>query len=250
MNGGVETSRKSASREYFEALIVALIFVNFSWTFVVQMFKIPSGSMVDNLLIGDHIVVNKFAYGPSVSTLLSRIFPARAVRRGDVVVFRYPPNPSVDYVKRVVGLPGDTIEIRDKVLYVDGKELAEPYVVHTDPLIVPDKPLLSRRVRDQFGPITIADGEYFMMGDNRDESSDSRYWGTVSSGLIKGRAFMVYWSYAEPPLPADATLVQRAAEMAGIAAHFLSSTRWDRTFFIVDSEYHYHAERDREIRGE
>lgn len=250
MNGEADSRRKPAFREYFEALIVALIFVNFSWTFVVQMFKIPSGSMVDNLLVGDHIIVNKFAYGPVKPGPFGAAFPFREVQRGDIVVFRYPSNPSIDYVKRVIGLPGDTLQIRDKLVYIDGKPLDEPYVLHTDPLVVPDKPLLSRRVRDQFGPITIPDGQYFMMGDNRDESSDSRYWGTVSRGLIKGRAFMVYWSYSEPPLPADATVVQRVAEMAGIAVHFLSSTRWDRTFFVVDSRYHYHAERRREIRGE
>jgi signal peptidase I len=250
MSGAAESTGKSVLREYFEAILVALIFVNFCWIFVVQMFKIPSGSMVDNLLVGDHIVVNKFAYGPAQGRLFEALFPLRSLRRGDIAVFRYPSNPAIDYVKRVIGLPGETLEIRDKVVYVDGKALGEPYVVHVDPLVIPDKPMLSRHVRDQFGPLVIPDGQYFMMGDNRDESSDSRYWGTVSSGLIKGRAFMVYWSYSEPPLPADATIVQRVSEMAGIAVHLLSSTRWDRTFYIVDSRYHYHAERFRETPGE
>ncbi len=242
---------KSTLREYFEALLIAMIFVNFAWAFVLQAFKIPSGSMIDNLLIGDHIVVNKFAYGPgNGGRLAAALFPFREVRRGDIVVFRYPSDLSVNYVKRVIGLPGDTIEIRDKIVYIDGRPLDEPYVIHLDPLVIPDKPLLSMKVRDQFGPVVIPDGQYFMMGDNRDRSSDSRYWGTVSRGLIKGRAFMVYWSYAEPPAPADATFRQRIAELAGVATHFLSSTRWDRTFFVVDSSDHFHAERYKGMQGE
>jgi len=242
MSDAAGKATKSTLREYFEALLIALIFVNFARVFVFQAFKIPSGSMIDNLLIGDHIVVNKFVYGPGNSGGAASLFPFREVSRGDIVVFRYPSDLDVDYVKRVVGLPGDTIEIRDKVVFVDGKRLDEPYVIHVDPLVIPDKPLLSMKVRDQFAPIVIPEGQYFMLGDNRDESRDSRYWGTVSRGLIKGRAFMVYWSYSEPPAPSDATFGQRLAELAGVALHFLPSTRWDRTFFIVDSEYHYHAE--------
>lgn len=241
---------KSTSREYFEALIIALIFVNFARVFVFQAFKIPSGSMVDNLLVGDHIVVNKFVFGPRGPGRSSALFPLRDVERGDIVVFRYPSDPDVDYVKRVIGLPGEKIEIRDKVVFVDGARLEEPYVIHVDPLVIPDKPLLSMKIRDQFGPVVIPDGHYFVLGDNRDESRDSRYWGLVSRGLIKGRAFVVYWSYAEPPAPADATFGQRVAEVAGVAVHFFSSTRWDRTFFVVDSEYHYHAERTRGMQGE
>ena len=250
MSDVAEGRAKSTIREYFEAILVALIFVNFVWTFVVQMFKIPSGSMVDNLLVGDHIVVNKFAYGPAGAPGLTALFPFREVHRGDIVVFRYPSNPALDYVKRVVALPGETIEIRDKVVFIDGSALDEPYVIHVDPLVIPDKPLLTRRVRDQYGPTTIPEGHYFMMGDNRDESSDSRYWGTVSRALIKGRALMVYWSYSEPPLPANATLRELAAEMAGAMVHFPSKTRWDRTCFIVDSRYHYHSERQRGLQGE
>lgn len=243
-------SAKSTLREYFEALLIALILVNFAWAFVLQAFVIPSGSMIDNLLIGDHIIVNKFAYGPGNSGAACALFPFREVRRGDIVVFRYPSDLSVNFVKRVIGLPGDTIEIRDKIVYVDGKRLDEPYVIHVDERVIPDKPLLTMKVRDQLGPIVIPEGHYFMLGDNRDESRDSRYWGTVSRGLIKGRAFMVYWSYAEPPAPANATFRERLAELAGVARHFLSRTRWDRTFFVVDSEYHYHAERYRGVRGE
>jgi len=226
MSGVAEGSSKSMIREYVEAILVALIFVNFAWTFVVQMFKIPSGSMVDNLLVGDHIVVNKFAYGPAGAPALGAAFPFREIHRGDIVVFRYPPNPALDYVKRVVALPGETIEIRDKVVFIDGRALDEPYVIHVDPLVIPNKPLLRGGARGV-----------------------SRVWGRVSGARFKGRAIMVYWSYSGPP-PANATLRELLGEMAGVAIHFWSRTRWDRTFFIVDSSYHYHAERQRGLQGE
>src|SRR6266581_3138400 len=131
-----ETEKKSTAREYYEALLIAFIFVNFARIFVFQAFKIPSGSMEDNLLIGDHIIVNKFIYGPPGS-FLRKLVPLRNIRRGDIIVFRYPMDPETDFVKRVIGLPGETVEIRSKVVYVNGKALDEPYVVHKDPHVFP-----------------------------------------------------------------------------------------------------------------
>src|SRR5881398_2698313 len=125
-----ETEKKSTAREYYEALLIAVIFVNFARIFVFQAFKIPTGSMEDNLKIGDHIIVNKFIYGPNGNGSLSRTFPIREVRRGDIIVFRYPLQPDTDFVKRVIGLPGDTVEVHDKVVSINGKPLAEPYVIH------------------------------------------------------------------------------------------------------------------------
>src|SRR5882724_9130463 len=174
-----ETQKKSTIREYYEALLIAVIFVTFARIFSFQAFKIPTGSMEDNLKVGDHIVVNKFIYG--AGTTLGGLLPLREIRRGDIIVFRYPLNPDVDYVKRVIGLPGDTIELHDKVVWVNGKPTTEPYVIHVDPLTYPDKPQLPEafRIRDQFRPIIVPKDQYFAMGDNRDRSSDSRYWGTV-----------------------------------------------------------------------
>jgi signal peptidase I len=236
-----ETEKKSTTREYYEALLIAVIFVNFARIFVFQAFKIPTGSMEDNLKIGDHIIVNKFIYGPEVRGPLGELFPLREVRRGDIIVFRYPLQPDTDFVKRVIGMPGDTIEVRDKKVAVNGIVQDEPYVIHEDPQVYPLQPALPEpyRSRDQFGPFTVPDGQYFAMGDNRDRSSDSRYWGTVPRSMIKGRAFMVYWSFrGEPPAPGSPPAA-RLKELLGVVVHFFDRTRWSRTFYIVDSKYHY-----------
>ena len=240
-----DSEKKSTFREYYEALLIAVIFVNFARIFIFQAFKIPTGSMEDNLKVGDHIVVNKFIYGPTAPAW-QKIFPLRDIRRGDIIVFRYPLQPETDYVKRVIGMPGDTIEVHDKVVSVNGQPLTEPYVIHDDPTIFPLQPMLPEpyHSRDQFGPYKVADGSYFAMGDNRDRSSDSRYWGTVPRSMIKGRAFMVYWSFHSTPPPADAPATSRVKELANVVLHFFQWTRWDRTFFIVDSRYHYHPEPD------
>ena len=232
--------KKSTFREYYEALLIAVIFVNFARIFVFQAFKIPTGSMEDNLKVGDHIIVNKFIYGPAADALKGHI-PLRDIRRGDIIVFRYPLQPDTDFVKRVIGMPGDILEIRDKKLSINGKMLDEPYVVHVDPNVFPLQPALPEpyRSRDQFNPYLVPPGQYFAMGDNRDRSSDSRYWGTVPRSMIKGRAFMVYWSFASVPPPPDSPPSERLKELAGVVIHFFTQTRWERTFFIVDSKYHY-----------
>jgi signal peptidase I len=246
-----DSQRKSTIREYYEALLIAVIFVRFLAIFVFQAFKIPSGSMEDNLKVGDHIIVNKFIYGPGPR--LAGLLPLRDIRRGDIIVFRYPLGPETDFVKRVIGLPGDTVSIRNKDVYINGTKLDEPYVVHLDSTVYPPQPALPDpyRSRDQMKPFHVPDGQYFAMGDNRDRSSDSRYWGTVPRAMIKGRAFMVYWSYHGPRPPApDAPLRDRVKELAGVAGHFFTQTRWDRTFLIVDSKYHYHNEERIEGEGE
>jgi signal peptidase I len=235
-----EAHKKSTFREYYEALLIAVIFVNFARIFVFQAFKIPTGSMEDNLKIGDHIVVNKFIYGPTSPTWQG-MFPLRDIRRGDIIVFRYPLQPDTDFVKRVIGMPGDILDIHNKVVSINGKALDEPYVIHEDSTIYPPQPALPEpyRSRDQFGPYTVPSGQYFAMGDNRDRSSDSRYWGTVPRSMIKGRAFMVYWSFASTPPPPDSPPAERLKELAGVIIHFFTRTRWERTFFIVDSKYHF-----------
>ena len=237
---------KSTVREYYEALLIAIIFVNFARIFAFQAFKIPSGSMEDNLKVGDHIIVNKFVFGANPSEVLEKLFPMRAVRRGDVIVFRYPENPETDYVKRVVALPGETVTIKGKKVLIDGKPLDEPYVVYEDKDTVPDQRQAAFlpepwRSRDHFGPLKVPPGHYFAMGDNRDHSYDSRYWGPVSRSLIKGRAFMVYWSFepVERPVSGAGQTRERLRELASVARHFFTRTRWERSFFIIDSKHHY-----------
>ena len=239
-----ETDKKSTAREYYEALLIAVIFVNFARIFVFQAFKIPSGSMEDNLKIGDHIIVNKFIYGPTAGSPLSRLVPIRDIKRGDIIVFRWPLGPDTDFVKRVIGLPGDIIEIRDKKVSVNGRQLSEPYTLFVDEKVYPRQMALPEpyRSRDQFGPYTVAPGSYFAMGDNRDRSNDSRYWGTVPRSMIKGRAFMVYWSFEGEPPPQGSPLSERIKELVNVVIHFFPNTRWQRTFFIVDSKYHFTPE--------
>ena len=237
-----ESPRKSTLREYYEALLIAVIFVNFARIFAFQAFKIPSPSMEDNLKVGDHIIVNKFIYGSG--TNLGGLLPLRPIRRGDIIVFRYPLQPDTDFVKRVIGLPGDVVEIHNKRVFINGRQLDEPYVVHEDPQIYPAQDALPEpyRSRDQYKPFGVPPGHYFAMGDNRDRSSDSRYWGTVPRSMITGRPFMVYWSYKGTPAPPDSPPSERLKELAGVVGHFFTRTRWDRSFFIVDSRYHYHPE--------
>jgi signal peptidase I len=238
---------KTSAREYYEALLIAMIFVNFARIFVFQAFKIPTPSMEDNLKVGDHIIVNKFIYGPGSQDGPgsgeggASLLPLRGVERGDVVVFRYPNDPDQDYVKRVIGLPGDVVSIRDKKVLVNGRELAEPYVLHVDPRTYPAGQYLPEpyRSRDQLADLRIRPGEFFVLGDNRDDSSDSRYWGTVPRRLIKGRAFMVYWSFEGTPARAGSPLRERLREIGDVVLNFFTKTRWHRSFYVIDSSHHY-----------
>jgi signal peptidase I len=185
--------RKSTAREYFESICVAVILALFVRTFVVQAFKIPTGSMENNLLIGDHLLVNKFVLAPTSTGVEESLLPTEPIRRGDVIVFKFPEDPERDFIKRVIGLPGETVELRKKRVYIDTTMLDEPYVRYLSP---PDQDGGSAfDVREQYGPVTVPDGHYFMMGDNRDNSEDSRYWGFLPQEYVKGRALFVYFSF-------------------------------------------------------
>lgn len=183
--------RKSLIREYAEAIVVALLLALLIRTFIVQAFKIPSGSMIPTLDIGDHLLVNKFLYGTAVPFKDMKILPIRQPERGDIIVFKYPEDESRDFIKRVVGIAGDRVEIRDKVVYVNGVAQNEPFAIHRDLNVLP----AGLQPRDNFGPITVPPGKVFAMGDNRDQSYDSRFWGYVDTVKIKGKAFIIYWSW-------------------------------------------------------
>jgi signal peptidase I len=185
--------KKSSLRENLEAIIIAVILALFIRTFIVQAFKIPSGSMKNTLLIGDHILVNKFIYGIKIpftdgKTLVHITDPERK----DIVVFKYPEDPKKDFIKRVIGVAGDTVEIKNKQLYVNGElQENEPYAIHKDTRIIP----VQFTVRDNFGPVTVPAHSLFVMGDNRDNSHDSRFWGFVDLKAVRGKAFVIYWSW-------------------------------------------------------
>jgi len=217
----VAGKKKSKFREYLEAIIIAVVLALLIRAYIIQAFKIPSGSMTPTLLVGDHILVNKFIYGIKLPFSDNRIFIFRPPKRGDIIVFSFPGNREKeecrsiiknissritlafssgnplylfrdecrDFIKRVIAVGGDKIEIRNKRVYVNGIPLKEPYVIHTDPIIQKDSP------RDNFGPFIVPRNSFFVMGDNRDQSYDSRFWGVVDMKDIKGKAFILYWSW-------------------------------------------------------
>lgn len=189
-------ARKSVVREYFESLLVAVALALFARTFVFQAFKIPSGSMEQNLLIGDHLIVNKMIFAPAATGLERAILPGRPIARGDVVVFKYPKDPSRDFIKRVIGLPGDRLELRQKRVYINGQPLDEPYTRFVGGP-APVEGGRSDDVRVDYGPVTVPAGQYFMMGDNRDNSEDSRFWGFLPASYVKGKALFIYLSVGD-----------------------------------------------------
>lgn len=184
-------SKKKLLWEYTEAIVTALILALIIRAYIVQAFKIPSGSMIPTLLIGDHILVNKFIYGTKIPLTDKKILVWRSPERGDIIVFKYPENPKKDFIKRVIATGGDVIEERDKIVYVNGKPLYEPYAYHVDRTIRPG----GNDPRDNFGPVLVPKDKVFVMGDNRDQSYDSRYWGFVDMKDIRGKALLIYWSW-------------------------------------------------------
>jgi len=201
---------RSVWREYAEALIIAVLLALTIRTFVVQAFVIPSGSMLPTLRIGDYLLVNKFVY----------LF--RPIRRGDIIVFKFPQDETRDFIKRVVGLSGETLEIRDRQVFIDGKPLHEPYAVYSEP------PLLGSPVPYHLGPMVIPPGHLFMMGDNRDNSLDSRAWGLLEESKVVGEASIIYFSIRSADIPSDAILPGMLYAMV-----HPSLMRWDRIGHLV-----------------
>lgn len=186
-----KTRRKSVFREYVEAILIALLLALFIRTFVIQAFKIPSGSMIPTLLVGDHILVNKFIYGIKNPITGSTWISIEKPERGDIVVFKYPVNPKQDFIKRVIGVPGDSIKIVNKKVYINNTLFDIHGAVNLDTKIIPG----NLQPRDNFGPVVVPENSLFVMGDNRDNSHDSRFWSFVKYKEVKGKAFMIYWSW-------------------------------------------------------
>jgi signal peptidase I len=226
--------RKSGVREYVESLVVAFILATFIRTFVVQAFKIPTGSMEKNLLIGDHLLVNKVVYSPSLGRFEDALLGKKPIGRGHVVVFKYPEDPTRDFIKRVIGLPGETLEIRGKQVYIDGRPLDEASYVHfLDPPLRPEDPEYGYRAAgrgDDYGPVVVPPGHLFVMGDNRDNSKDSRYWSFLPIDQVKGRALMVYWSYEATREEYHRT---GFGEWVQDTLAAFGKTRWRRFFHVI-----------------
>ena len=250
-----EAYKKSSTRETFESLVVTVILAIFGTTFVIQAFKIPTGSMETTLLIGDHLLVNKFAFAYPRG-LIGPVLPYREIRRGDIVVFKFPApddrtQPGEHFVKRVVGLPGDRVRIQHRQVFVNGQPYAEPFVTHShldalrpgDDFPPGEEDYLggatarwTQEMKDhiQGGELVVPAGRYFVMGDNREQSWDSRFWGFVPRELITGKPLIIYWSYETAREEHMRTsLVDLAKQIGDLIIHFFSKTRWRRTFNLV-----------------
>ena len=182
--------KKTKWREYVETFIIALLIALFVRTFVIQAFKIPSGSMVPTLLVGDHLLVNKFIYGTRIPWVGKKLFVLRKPRRGDVIVFIYPRDRSKDFIKRVIGLEGEKVEIKGQKIYINDRLIDDPWGIYGEKVS-----FWGLSTKENFGPAIVPRGSLFVLGDNRDNSQDSRYWGFVPLNDVLGKAFIIYWSW-------------------------------------------------------
>jgi signal peptidase I len=183
--------KKGMLRENVEAILIAIVLALFIRTFIVQAFKIPSGSMKETLQVGDHILVNKFIYGVKLPFVGKTLISIKEPQRGDIIVFKFPEDPSKDFIKRVIGIAGDSVAVRNKQVYINEKPVHYSQAEYVDSKILP----ASIQPRDNFGPVVVPPHSLFVMGDNRDQSYDSRFWGFVDLKAVKGEAFIIYWSW-------------------------------------------------------
>jgi signal peptidase I len=223
---------QSLFREYFELIAETAVFVFFVMTFVVQAFQIPTGSMEPTLLIGDFLLVNKLIYSDPQFPLERAILPRRDIRRHDIVVFKYPQDLTKDYVKRVIALEGEKIEIKDKQVYINDQPIPESYKVHSDSQIFTKNGYYhyDDTIRDNFGPVVVPPGHLFVMGDNRDNSQDSRYWGFLPLSYIRGKPWIIYFSYRAER---DAYMKTSFSEKLKKFVSFIPKARWRRMFRII-----------------
>ena len=235
-----------SARDFIHEWSLNILILLFGTTTLVQAFIVPTGSMESTVLIGDHLLVDKLSYAPT-DPITKHLLPYTEPKRGDVIVFRYPMDIRQNFVKRVIGVPGDHIHIVDKVVYVNGKPLTEPYTQHIDPRVepyrdnFPSQPygpvadraqeMLANHVQN--GELVVPAENYFAMGDNRENSSDSRYWGFVPREYVVGKPLVVYWSYDAPTADLQEWTIDHAIDLA---QHFFTRTRWKRTLFVPRSQ--------------
>ncbi len=231
-----ERPKKSLFREYSESLAIAFLLALIIKFFLIQAFSIPSGSMENTLLIGDYLLVNKLSYGIRNPFNNKVVIPTGQPARGDVVVFIFPQDPSKDYIKRVIGLPGDRIQIINKKVYINEKLYETPQAHYEDPLIIPAPRTPIEPARDNFGPVVVPPQSFFVMGDNRDRSYDSRFWGFVPMDNLKGKAMVIYFSWEGPP--GESFFPALAGGLKGLATQLSWDThqfrvRWNRLGMLI-----------------
>jgi signal peptidase I len=246
MKDAKERAAPELPRGFIAEWTITILILLFGTTTLVQAFVVPTGSMEGNILIGDHLFVDKLAYAPA-GGLGRHLLPYKEVQRGDIIVFRFPPDPRQDYVKRVIGLPGDRLRLIDKQVYINGRKLEEPYVQHITSYIEPYRdnfpgepnmlvtPRGLEMLRDHVagGELVVPPGQYFAMGDNRDNSLDSRYWGFVPRENIRGKPLIIWWSYDAPTEQLVDPNPVSPEHLLDLAQNFFTKTRWRRTFLLV-----------------
>lgn len=228
--------KKGRFREWLESLAFTILFVLIFTNYIAQATQVPTESMKPTILVGDHFFLDKIAFPANYPEFARPYLPRRGIQRGDVVAFRSPTDGKIPFVKRVIGLPGDTIELRDKNLYVNLKKVDEPYKIHVDSTVYQQDPWTPEelKIRDNYGPAVVPEDNYFVMGDNRDNSNDSRYWGFVSRNEVIGKPLFVYWSYeSDPYIPGQQTIREWVESYLSIAAHFFTRTRWFRIGTLI-----------------
>jgi signal peptidase I len=228
--------RKGRLQEWIESLAFTVIFVLVFTRFIAQATQVPTESMKPTIMVGDHFFLDKVAFPANYPAFVRPYLPDRSLERGGIVAFKAPSQGDIPFVKRLIGMPGDVLQIRDKKVLIDGIELAEDYKIHVDTTVYQDHPWTPEqlKIRDNYGPVTIPKDSYFVMGDNRDNSNDSRYWGFITRDDVIGKPLFVYWSYAsEPYVPGRRSIGDRLGSYLSVAGHFVTRTRWLRMGMMI-----------------
>jgi signal peptidase I len=232
-----DSAGKGAFREWIESLAFTIIFVLVFTSYIAQATQVPTESMKPTILVGDHFFLDKFTFPANYPAAIRPYLPHRSIKRLDIIAFKSPTEGNIPFVKRVIGMPGDTVEVRGKAVYINGKKLDEPYKIHVDSTTYSSDTWTPEelKIRDNFGPVSVPRDDYFVMGDNRDNSNDSRYWGFVTWDEIIGKPLFVYWSYeSDPYVPGEKSLREWFDGYATVAMHFFDRTRWFRIGTMVE----------------
>jgi signal peptidase I len=229
--------RKGLVREWVESLVFTVIFVLIFTNYIAQATQVPTESMKPTILVGDHFFLDKIVFPANYPMALRPYLPQRSISHGDIIAFRSPTDGNIPFVKRVIAVAGDNVEVRSKSVFINGEKLDEPYKIHVDSTVYHEDPWTPEelKVRDNYGPVTVPEGKLFVMGDNRDNSNDSRYWGFVDRNEVIGKPLFVYWSYeSDPYVPGDKTLSEWVQGYVSVAMHFFSKTRWFRMGTMIE----------------